>query len=185
MPQFPVATAGPLTKVVTLSPFPGRLHFTLALNNRLVAPPAYKGKFGYFPIEDNRVVAYDLDSGTQRWLVEAAPLSAPAVSDELLFISQRDRISALHAADGTVAWETPFADSLAVPLFFTDGWLLAATAGEVHAFRATDGMRVWQQPIAGARAALAAAGNQLYVSLNDRRVVDDIPCHAPTVTYLL
>ena len=55
-PEAPAAkvdrTPLPLTPVETV--------WALALNNALTAPPAYDGTRGFFPIEGDRLVAYDL-----------------------------------------------------------------------------------------------------------------------------
>jgi outer membrane protein assembly factor BamB len=158
-------------KVLPLSPFPSRTLFTLALNNQLVAAPAYRDGNGYFPIEGDRIVAYDLTLGTQRWLVPGSPDWAPTVGGDLLFVDQEDHIAALHTRDGSTAWTTPFAAKLVAPLAWDHDWLVAVTAAEVLAFRGTDGTLVWRQAIAGARATPSVDADRLYVSLNDGRVL--------------
>ena len=45
--------------------FPARQQWTLALNNALTAPPGFNGARGYFPIEGERFVAYDLANGNR------------------------------------------------------------------------------------------------------------------------
>ena len=51
--------------------FPIRPVWTLALNNQLVAPPAYFESHAYFAIEGDRLVAYELETGSQEWIVPA------------------------------------------------------------------------------------------------------------------
>jgi hypothetical protein len=51
-----------------LSLFPVQALWTIDLNSRLTQAPAYDDKRGYFAIEQNRIVAYDLNSGTRQWI---------------------------------------------------------------------------------------------------------------------
>ena len=70
------------------SPFPEELHWTLELNNPLVASGfvAYGGSAGYFPIAGDRMVAIDLLSGALQWTVPALPRSTPVFADGRLFL---------------------------------------------------------------------------------------------------
>ncbi len=142
-----------------MSPYPAEVRWTLALNTALVAQaePAYDGSDGYFPIQGDRVVAYDLRRGTQRWMVSARPLSAPAVSGGLLFLEQTGSLSALHVKDGSVAWTVPFTEKLAVPLVSDKSRLVAATPTTILSFRAEDGMLQWRREVGAKphRAAIA------------------------------
>jgi outer membrane protein assembly factor BamB len=131
----------------------------------------YRDSYGYFPIEGDRIVAYDLTVGMQLWIVSAKPLWAPAVGSDLLFVDQEDHLAALRTSDGSTAWTTPFEEKLAAPLRWDHGWLMAVTATDLVAFRAADGTLVWRQAIAGARAAPSIDADRLYVSLNDGRVL--------------
>ena len=153
------------------SPFPARTHWTLALNSALTARPAFDGAFGYFPLEGDRIAAYDLAQGTLLWIASAATRSAPAVGGGLVFLDPAEALQALKASDGSLAWEIPFADSLAVPLVFDNGWLFAATSATLLAGKASDGSLVWRREIGGVRAAPVVSGDRLYVSLGDGRVL--------------
>lgn len=170
-PAAPPKTSVSSKKSGPLSPFPSRTHWTLALNNQLIAPPAFDEGVGYFPIEGDRLVAYDLTPGTQRWMVSAKPRSVPAVGRGLLFLDQGETLSALRTTDGSTAWTVPLSDKLATPLVWDNGSVIAATAAELGAFRDTDGTLLWHQPVAGARAAPAVFGDRVYVSLEDGRVL--------------
>lgn len=156
-----------------LSLFPVRADWNLPLGNLLVAPPLLTDAAGYFSIEGDRVVAYDLTTGSQQWLVDGHPTSQPATSGDLLFLAEANEIRALERATGTVRWRLPFSDTLAVPLVWDNGWLVAATeSGTVLAFRANDGTLIWRQELglaAGRRPALAA--DRVYVPLSDGRIV--------------
>jgi outer membrane protein assembly factor BamB len=163
--------ARPSGKIVPLSPFPSRTHFTLALNNQLIAGPAYDEGHGYFSIEGDRIVAYDLTSGMQRWVVSAKPRRAPVVGGDLLFIDQEGSLSALRTSDGSTAWTVPFAETLVTTPAWDRAWLVVVTATDVLAFRAADGTQVWRQAIAGTRAAPAIDADRVYLSLADGRVL--------------
>ena len=144
----------------------------LALNNPLTMPPAYDGTQAFFSIEGDRLVAYDLMSGTQTWMVTARPLMEPVAGDGLLFLLEANMLRALHAADGSVAWELPFADALAVHPVWDNGWLvLAAATGEVRALRATDGQLIWRRDLTSPAHALPAlAADRVYIPTTDGRI---------------
>lgn len=177
------AVAGPLPAAipflkhskpsVPLSLFPVRTAWTLALNNALTAPPAYDERRGYYPIDGDRVVAYDLVTGTRLWIASAHTTVAPAAGDDLVFLVVADAIEARRAADGSVAWRLPFGDQLAVPLEWDTGWLVAATStGSILALRAVDGALLWRHDLGTAASARPALGaDRVYVPLSDGRVV--------------
>jgi outer membrane protein assembly factor BamB len=157
----------------TLSFFPARTIWTLALNNALIAPPAFGTGGAYFPIEGGRLAAYDLVSGTQRWVVSAAMQSEPASGDGLIFVAESGGLVALRETDGSVRWRLPFAESLAVPLVWDNQRLIAAdTTGGIHLIRAADGHLIWEQNVGAqvhARPALAA--DRIYLPTLDGRIV--------------
>lgn len=154
-----------------LSTFPARTHWTLALNSQLTAAPAYDGSVGYFPVEDDRILSYDLITGRARWTATGTPRTALAVGGGLLFVDQAGKLTALRTADGSTAWTIPFGETLVTPLVWENGLLVAATATELLAARAEDGMLVWRQPIAGAHASPAITADRVYVPLGDNRVM--------------
>ena len=126
--------------------------WTLALHNLLAAAPAYDKTLAVFPIGGDRVVAYDLPTGTQQWIVSARPQTDPVAGDGLVFLVESDSLTARRGADGSVAWQLPFADTLAVHPVWDNGWLVAATtSGSIRAFRASDG-QLMAVPLAGEKA---------------------------------
>ncbi|MCU1384593.1 MAG: hypothetical protein JWL71_3290 [Acidobacteria bacterium] len=147
--------------------------WTLSFNNALTAAPAYDGTQGFFSIEGDRLVAYDLLAGTQQWLVSAQPLMDPVAGGGLVFVLESDTLKALRAADGAVAWELPFADKLAVHPVWDNGWLVVALAtGEARAYRATDGQLIWSRDLKSAAHALPAlAADRVYVPTADGRII--------------
>src|SRR5437868_12731880 len=102
---------------------PARSVWTLALNNQLTLPPAYDQTRVYFPIEHDRLVAYDVASGAQTWLVEAHAIFQPSAGDDLVFLAEAGALVALHSTDGSEAWRTPVAEPLAVRPVWDNGWL--------------------------------------------------------------
>jgi outer membrane protein assembly factor BamB len=149
--------------------FPARPLWTLPLNNGLIAPPAFDTNRGYFPIDGDRLAAYDLTSGTLRWLIASRVQSQPAVGDHLIFVVEPDAVVAFHDEDGAVAWRVPFAEPLAQPLAWTNGWLVAATtSSSIIALRASDGSKIWQQDT-GARihALPVIAHSRVYIATED------------------
>src|SRR6185295_19077552 len=124
---------------------------------------------GYFPIDGDRLAAYDLQSGTLRWLVPARVQSQPAVGDQLVFVVEPEQLTALREDSGAVAWQIPFTERLATPLVWDNHWLVAATVtGSVLAFRGADGGLIWRQEAgANVRAVPALAADRVYVATED------------------
>ena len=153
--------------------WPVRPVWTLALNNQLAVAPAYDAANGYFPIEGHRLAAYELNSGTQLWIVDAAPEGAVAAGGGHVFFVQDGLLTALDATDGSPAWTSPVEPPLAVPPMWDTGWLMLATKdGAIDARRAGDGVSIWRRAIgAAAHARLAVSGDRVYVPATDNRVV--------------
>ena len=156
-----------------LSLFPVQTLWTLPLNNQLTAAPAFDGAYGFFPIEGGRIAAYDLATGTRKWIVNARPRVDPDAGGGLLFVVDEESISARQAATGAIEWELPFSSALAAPPVWDNGWLIVATVErEVLAFRAVDGHLIWRRNIgASAHARPALAADRVYVPTEDARVV--------------
>ena len=147
--------------------------WALVLDNQLTTPPAYDDKHIFFSIEGDRLVAYALPSGKQTWIVSAHPQMEPAAGGGLLFLVELGALKALRSVDGSIAWELPFDEKLAVRPAFDNGWLIVSTeAGEILAFRASDGHLVWRRDIKSrASAPPALAADRVYVPAGDSRVV--------------
>jgi outer membrane protein assembly factor BamB len=152
---------------------PLRSLWTLALNNQLTAQPGYDATTGYFPIEQDRLVAYDLNSGGQRWIVEERPIFEPAAGEGLLFVTERGAIVARRAQDGSVAWRRPVDDEFAVrPVSDIGRIVVAARSGVVSALRGSDGELIWQRDLGSpAHAAPTLAGDRVYVPTENGRIV--------------
>ena len=153
--------------------FPLQTLWTLALNSSLTATPGFDATRAYFPLEGDRLAAYELATGTRLWLTKIHTTFEPAAGDDLVFVVRPGGLSALRAADGTSAWELPLAEMVAVPPVWDNGWLLVATmSNDVLAFRAADGTLLWRRNVgAVAHARPALAGEHLYLPASDSRVV--------------
>jgi len=153
--------------------FPIQPLWTLALNNLLTAPTAYDDTHAFFSIEGDRLVAYDIATGKQSWLVSARPLVEPTAGNGLVFVVEAGKITALRAADGSVAWTLPVPSTPAVRPVWDNGWLIVGTdAGELLALRATDGEVIWRRDLqspAHGRPGLAA--DRVYTPTKDGRIV--------------
>jgi len=152
---------------------PLRAVWKLALNSHLTWPPAYDALHAYFAIEGDRLVAYDVASGKQLWLVDAQPTLAPVAGRDAVYVVGADHIDALRASDGTLAWRVELSEPLAHKLATAGGWVVAATkSGGLLALRESDGEQVWERN-AGAplQAPPTIYGDRLYVPLSDGRIV--------------
>jgi outer membrane protein assembly factor BamB len=157
----------------TIPIFPALQQWTIALNNSLTTQPGFNGSRGYFPIEGDRLVAYDLAAGNQLWLVPSQPVWPPVAGPDLVFVVYSDAIIALKANDGSEAWRLALADRLAVRPVVDDRWLVAATiSGSVLAIRVGDGGVAWRSDVkARISAPPALTPDRVYLPLEDRRVV--------------
>jgi outer membrane protein assembly factor BamB len=156
-----------------LSLFPVRSMWTLALNNQLTVPAAYDREHAYFSIAGDRLVAYDLATGTQQWLVTARPRMRPAAGDNLIFSVEPELLVARRVTDGSVAWQLAMTDPMAIPPVWDNGWLVVATTDHtILAFRATDGQLIWRKDVGSpAHASPALAADRVYIPTDDGRVV--------------
>jgi len=152
---------------------PLRPVWKLPLNSHVSFPAAYDTTRGFFAIDNDRLVAYDMSSGTQLWLVEARPIFPPVAGDDFVYIADADGIGALHAADGKPAWRAALKDPLAVRPSAERGWVIAATkTGDLIALRGSDGEIVWQQNVGSAlHAPPTIRGDRLFAPMTDSRII--------------
>src|SRR5262245_58976735 len=161
----------PPPKPPALGPF--RQIWTAQLEGALTALPSFSGERGFFPMDGDRLVAYDLTNGAPLWVAPRSVVLQPANGAGLVFGALATQLFALAEEDGRVVWEQPVAETLTTPLVWDNEWLIAATqSGAILAFRASDGEMIWRAEIgAGANARLALAADRVYVSAEDHRVV--------------
>jgi outer membrane protein assembly factor BamB len=152
---------------------PFRAIWNVELGGSLTALPAFSEGRGYFPMDGDRLVAYDLSEGTEIWTSTRSVTIQPAVGAGRVFVAEPGGLTALGEAEGIAEWQRPFADALAAPLGWDNGWLIAATeSGSIHAFRASDGELIWRNEIgARANARPVLAGDRVYIAAANNRVV--------------
>ena len=152
---------------------PTRALWTLALNSQLTVPPAYDETRVFFSLEQDRLVAYDILSGTQLWLVESHAIRQPAAGNKMVFVAEPSRLVARRAVDGQQLWEVSTPDPLTLPPVWDNGWILAVSGrGTIRALRDTDGTAVWTRDIGSApHAPPVLAADRAYVSAADGRVI--------------
>jgi len=145
----------------------------LALNSHLAWPPAYDPLHAYFAIEGDRLVAYDVASGKQLWLVDAHLTQPPVAGHDVVYIVGDDHLEALRAVDGKSAWRVDLIEPLALKPVTADGWVVAATkAGGLLAFRESDGEKLWQQDaVSPLQAPPTIYRDRLYIPLSDGRIL--------------
>jgi outer membrane protein assembly factor BamB len=168
----PIAQPTVSSKDTPLSPFPPAPRWTLALTTSLVAHPAFDGPTGYFPIEGDQIVAYDLTTGTPRWTVSAHPQPNLTAGGGLLFFADSEALVALHAADGSVAWRVPFPTKLVASPIVTQGSLVAATQLAVLSIHVADGDIAWKRDLdSPVHGLMSTAADLLFVPVENGRVL--------------
>jgi outer membrane protein assembly factor BamB len=157
----------------TLALIPVRQVWALSLNTHIVTQPAFAGTRGFFAVEDNRLAAYDLSSGTRLWLVDARPVFAPVAADDHLVIAEAEALVGLHAEDGSEAWRVALDEPVAArPTAAGHSIVVTTKSGTVHLMRVNDGTIVWSQEVgAPAGASAASDGRHVYVPISDGRIV--------------
>jgi outer membrane protein assembly factor BamB len=136
--------------------------------------PAFDATRIYVALRSKQLVALLIADGTVSWSVECPMTAAPAAGAGLVYVGNDNLIEARSETDGKTQWRRPL-DGKVVGLYWDAGWLFAQTEpGLFLAIRATDGAIVWQKDFGSpinAPARPAAAGQRLYLPLNDGRVV--------------
>jgi outer membrane protein assembly factor BamB len=153
--------------------WPVRTQWTLALNNQLTYEPAFDDTRAFFPLEHDRLVAYDVARGERLWTIDAAMWSAPVAGGGFVFFVDGGGIAAVRAADGSAAWHTPLDDEVVAAPVWASGWLVVATTdGTVIALRAEDGHEIWRRDLGvPVHAPPAISGAHVYLPLDDSRIV--------------
>jgi outer membrane protein assembly factor BamB len=134
--------------------------------------PVYDKGFAYFSLRNNQLVAISLSDGMPAWSVECPTTSAPAAGDGLVFTASETGIESRHQKDGTLNWRRPI-EGRVTSLYWDTGWLIATIdKGPLVAIRGGDGDVLWHRDLgAPLQSVPALAGDRVYASLNDGRVV--------------
>ena len=144
----------------------------LALNSHLTFGPAYDAARAYFPIEGDRLTAYEMLTGKQLWIVDSHSALQPVAVDDLVVVTGPDGIAALRAADGSRAWHVPLEEPLTFKPATARGWLLAPTkSGALVALRTSDGAIAWRRTFTSPpHATPTIRADRFYISLADGRI---------------
>ncbi len=147
--------------------------WTLALNARAAADPAFDNSRAYFALEGDRIVAYDIWSGDQAWLISAPARSALTAGDGLLFFAGANAFVARRADDGSPAWSVPMTETIIGRAAWAADTLVVGTqSGAIIAARAIDGQILWRRDLSSpVHATPAIANGHVYVSTTDGRIV--------------
>ena len=133
----------------------------------------------------NSMVALDAETGTRRWSYDAASgvfFTAPVIWNGLVIAGSTDkRLTALHAASGTVAWQITLADSVEV-IASSDGIVYGGlfTAAQnaspnapqkFYAIDALNGQVLWSYDVIGqVQAGTAVGDGKVFVMTQARNV---------------
>lgn len=137
------------------------------------ASPVYDEHRAFLPLKGGPLVAIELERGRSLWRLDLATDFTPAAGGGRVFVAADGTVVAIDAASGKILWRTPLSDTLAAPLYWDTGWLIASTTGgDLAAFRAEDGELVWRQAVkAPIGVSPVPALDGLYLPLTDGRVV--------------
>ena len=152
---------------------PVDLAWTTRLEDGPRHPPAYDRERAYVALRTDSLVAIDLRTGQQVWIVEQHLDHPPAVGDGVVVTSSGSTLSGWRASDGTAVWSAAFDVALVAPPLWNTGWLVSATAdGQIVVLRGFDGRVMWRRSVDSTPTVRPTiAGDRLFVPLVDGRVV--------------
>ena len=92
--------------IVALRAVDGAVLWKLDVGSRIVAQPAPAGMSVYLALSDGRIVAVDLNSGTEAWTRQlATPTSGILALDDRMFVGTEDNyFYCLALKDGSIKW---------------------------------------------------------------------------------
>jgi outer membrane protein assembly factor BamB len=156
-----------VNRIVALDP-----RWTAVFESAPAAPAGFDQQLAYVPLKDGELQAIDLNHGAVKWTAMLTTALTPATGDGLVFTAVEGAITALEQRSGEVQWRTPLDDTLASPLYWDTGWLIASMeSGDLVALRAQDGEMMWRQPLGAPLATTPTpSGDRLFVALRDGRL---------------
>ncbi len=159
--------AAPAAAAVKL---PTEPRWSVAIAARPVASPIIAGDRVFVALQTGIVAAHRLADGSEEWRTEILAEQPLALDQDRLIVASGEAIQALAADSGKLLWRTP-AGTLSAPPLAQDGWVIAATEGALAAYRGQDGSKVWGREAGPARVPPTIEGNNLYVPLDDGRLL--------------
>ena len=127
----------------------------------------------YIPLEGERFIAIDRETGATVWMVDIESAWPPLVHEGTVFLAASDELHALDAATGNHTWRVALGRGAMAPMAVVENMLIVLVApDEVWAFRVSDGERLWVRALGGraGRVSMAVNANGIFVSLVDRLV---------------
>jgi outer membrane protein assembly factor BamB len=164
-----IASARVATADVT---FPLEAKWSATLPAPPLFPPAFDDSRVYVSLQSKQLVALMIADGSTAWSVECPMSAAPAAGGGLVYAGSDGLVEARAEAAGGAQWRRPVQGKV-ITLHWNAGWLFAQTEpGLFLAIRAADGQILWQKEFGSTLSAPpAAAGDRVYLALNDGRVV--------------
>jgi outer membrane protein assembly factor BamB len=170
---FFAATAGARAATAAVT-FPLEAKWSATLGASPQFAPTFDDTRMYVALQTKQLVALMIADGTVSWSVECPMTAAPAAGAGLVYAGNEDLIEARSDTDGKAQWRRPV-EGRVVALHWDAGWLFAQTEANLFfAIRASDGEIIWQKNFGAPiepRARPTAAGERLYLPLQDGRVV--------------
>lgn len=133
--------------------------------------PVVVGSSLIVPLRTGAITAHNLADGAVRWTVPLTPVKPLAADDRRVYVADGERLHALMAVDGTVAWRVVAGRPMTAPPLAHAGWVLLAAAGDLIAIRAEDGTVVWRKSLGPIEFQPALDGDLLVVSMVDGRLI--------------
>jgi len=162
------ADHGAANTIVALDP-----RWTVNFDTAPAAPAGFDQELAYVPLKGGQLQAIDLNYGIVKWTAALTTALTPATGDGLVFTAGEGAVTALEQRSGATIWTTPLEGTLALPLYWDSGWLIASLeSGELVALRAEDGQVQWRQTLGAPLATTPTpAGDHLFVALRDGRLL--------------
>ncbi len=158
---------------IPLPLFPAEQAWLVTLDAPTAAGGAMDDLHVYVPLQSERLVALDRQSGATVWRRDIETQWPPLATGGVVYLAASDELHALDRATGETRWRVPLEAPLGAPMSFDAGWLMTVgDNGYVTAYRSADGRRMWLQQM-GAKprsGAVFGEGDAVYVTLADGRV---------------
>jgi outer membrane protein assembly factor BamB len=132
----------------------------------------------YIPLEGERFIAIDRETGATVWMVDIESAWPPLVHEGTVFLAASDELHALDAATGNHKWRVPLGRGAPgrgamAPMALVENVLIVLMEpDEVWAFRESSGEGLWVQALGGraGRVSMAVSATGVFVALVDRLV---------------
>jgi outer membrane protein assembly factor BamB len=151
-------------------PLPSSVRWSVPISARPAASPVIAGPRVFLVLQSGVVAAHRLSDGGEAWRIELRTERPVAADGPRVFVASGEAIHALDAETSDVLWRAPIG-AVTSPLVAHEGWVVATAAAGITALRAADGSVVWTRTIGAQRERATIEGDNLYVPLEDGRVV--------------